>query len=438
MGRGSPGYKFPGHRLPGIVQRVSCSNMESILELMKRNAVPAAVMRTASKGTLPIPDDRMLEVLVYLTSIPLFAHDARMTLAQWDLKSAIKIVGDSATSPEVLGYYWAQANRRPELMPALIENPTIPENLLMELSAEAPREIVNMLLASPRVRNSPAIMEALATNLRVVPQYLKPHESQALASEPAVEVKPEPGQSSGTGFEAPAKSAPDPETEAVYQAFEREHAAEIEAEEGKAFQLVEAEKEIATADAAVEPQEAPPAGGPGAESSAEPATETPVAIAAERQTAVVPAQPKEEKKLTLLQKLGRMSPSERVKAAFTGSREERAVLIRDGAKVVQNAVLASPKLTEPEVEVFAAAKNVHDNVLREIARNRRFMKNYAIMRNLVLNPKTPLDISMPLVKMLMVFDLKSLQRSRSISETIRKLAAKFYREKAMSGGRTKE
>jgi hypothetical protein len=127
-----------------------------------------------------------------------------------------------------------------------------------------------------------------------------------------------------------------------------------------------------------------------------------------------------------------------VKAAFTGGREERAILIRDGARIVQNAVLSSPKLTDSEVELFSAAKNVHDNVLREIARNRRFMRNYSVIRNLVQNPKTPVDIALPLVKMLMVFDLKTLQRSRNVSETIRSLAAKYYREKALSGGKTKE
>ena len=66
------------------------------------------------------------------------------------------------------------------------------------------------------------------------------------------------------------------------------------------------------------------------------------------------------------------------------------------------------------------------------------MKNYAVMRNLVQNPKTPADIAMPLVKMLMVYDLKALQHSRNVSETIRAMAARYYREKALSGGRTKD
>jgi PP-loop superfamily ATP-utilizing enzyme len=138
----------------------------------------------------------------------------------------------------------------------------------------------------------------------------------------------------------------------------------------------------------------------------------------------------DEKKLSVLQKIARMKAAERVKAAFSGGRDERMILIRDGAKVVQNAVLASPKLTEPEVETFAAAKNVSENVLREIARNRRFMKNYSVVRNLVNNPKCPLDLSLTLIKNLMVHDLKSLRANKSVPETIRQVAFKLYREKS--------
>jgi hypothetical protein len=37
----------------------------------------------------------------------------------------------------------------------------------------------------------------------------------------------------------------------------------------------------------------------------------------------------------------------------------------------------------------------------------------------------------------MVYDLKTLQRSRNVPETIRAVAQKLYREKALSGGKTK-
>jgi hypothetical protein len=407
--------------------------MASILELMKRNAVPAAVMRTASKGALPIPPEEMLEVLVYLTNNPVFAQDARMTLASYDLSAASRVVASGVTAPEVLGYYWTPENRRLALMPALIENPAIPETLVMELAAEAPRPIVTMLLASERVRNSQAIIAALETNPRVFAEDLRVLQGEDGVLQPSKpELAPEPEPVSATELGMPV----DPEAEAIRQAFEQEHAAEIRAEEGKGFQLINAEAErvpAVTEATLVEPQELERA-----QVSEGTDVEAAASAVPDLSPTAAPAPQEEVKKLTLLQKLGKMTASERVKAAFTGSREERAVLIRDGAKVVQNAVLASPKLTEPEVEVFAAAKNVHENVLREIARSRRFMKNYSVMRNLVLNPKTPLDISMPLVKMLMVFDLKALQRSRNISETIRKLATKYYREKAMSGGKTND
>lgn len=389
--------------------------MSSILESIKRNAVPASVMRTAAKGALPVPADQMLEVLVYLTQNPMFAQDARMTLASFDFESTLKIMANVQTAPEVLGYFWSSENRRPALMPALIENRAIPETLLIELAVECPREIVTMLLASPRVRNSYALIEALGTNPNVEAHELR-------------ELRGEPSTSEAETVDVTSESA---ESNALRQQFEREHASEIAAEEGRTFQLVEGERDprgdeqVATGT----PQQA--------SSTPDTANEALAAAALGAQNKRANASD-EAKRLTLLQRLSRMTAAERVKAAFTAGREERAVLIRDGARVVQNAVLSSPKLTEPEVETFAAAKNVHDNVLREIARNRRFMKNYAVMRNLVQNPKTPAEIALPLVKMLMVYDLKSLQRSRNVSETIRTMAARYYREKALSGGKTKD
>jgi hypothetical protein len=383
--------------------------MTTIFEMIKRNAVPATVMRTASKGALPVPAEQMLEILVYLTQNPLFAQDARMTLASFDLASVQSIVASPQTAPEVLGYYWSQENRRPALMPVLIENPAVTDLLLMELAAEAPREIVTMLLASERVRKSYGVVEALSTNPQVTADELR-------------ELKGEPAPESTESVDA--------ETVALHRSFEQQHAAEIAAEDGKAFELVQGDGDE-PATTAEQPSERVEAAAATQEASQKLAT-----AAAPNRSVADPAA--EAKKLTLLQRLGRMTASERVKTAFIGGREERAVLIRDGARIVQNAVLSSPKLTDPEVELFSAAKNVHDNVLREIARTRRFMRNYSVVRNLVQNPKTPLDVALPLVKMLMVFDLKSLQRSRNVSETIRSLAAKYYREKALSGGRAKE
>jgi hypothetical protein len=101
-------------------------------------------------------------------------------------------------------------------------------------------------------------------------------------------------------------------------------------------------------------------------------------------------------------------------------------------------VLASPKLSELEVETFAALKNVQENVLREIARSRRFMKNYIVVKTLVNNPKCPLDVSLTLIKNLLVMDLKVLQGNKNVPETLRKVALKIYKEKSTPPGHRPE
>src|SRR5262245_6982051 len=57
----------------------------------------------------------------------------------------------------------------------------------------------------------------------------------------------------------------------------------------------------------------------------------------------------------------------RIKLAMKGSKTQRAQLVRDPNKMVSTAVLSSPKLTEAEVEAFAKAGNVSEDILRIIA-----------------------------------------------------------------------
>ncbi len=94
--------------------------------------------------------------------------------------------------------------------------------------------------------------------------------------------------------------------------------------------------------------------------------------------------------------------------------------------------MESPKVTDGEVEGFASQKNVLEAVLRGIPMKRRFAKLYPVVRNLVFNPRTPLDLSLGLMKNMLVNDLKNLSSNKEISETVRKLALKMYKQKADS------
>ncbi len=119
-----------------------------------------------------------------------------------------------------------------------------------------------------------------------------------------------------------------------------------------------------------------------------------------------------------------MNIVERVRAAMKGSREVRALLIRDPNKMVSSAVLSSPKLTTSEVESFAKMANVGEDVLRAIGQNRAWLKNYGVAASLTRNPKTPVAMSMNLMQRLIERDVRALAVDRNVPEPLRLAARK--------------
>ncbi len=134
--------------------------------------------------------------------------------------------------------------------------------------------------------------------------------------------------------------------------------------------------------------------------------------------------PDDEDRETALQKLSKMSFSERLKAAMRGSREMRAILIRDSNKMIAGAVLSSPKLSEPEIEGFAKMASMSEEVLRVIANNRAWTKNYNVLLGLTKNPKTPLALSLNFMNRLSGRDLQQLSVDRNVPEPLRVAARK--------------
>jgi hypothetical protein len=143
----------------------------------------------------------------------------------------------------------------------------------------------------------------------------------------------------------------------------------------------------------------------------------------------------EVKRDNTVQKINRLDIKGRIQLALKGNKEERSLLIRDGTKVVALAVLEAPKLSDGEVEKFAGQKNVLESVLRAIPLKRRFMKNYGVVRNLVANPRTPIDLSLGLMKHLLTQDLKNLSANKEVSDTIRKLALKMFKQKLQTANK---
>jgi hypothetical protein len=125
---------------------------------------------------------------------------------------------------------------------------------------------------------------------------------------------------------------------------------------------------------------------------------------------------------SVLEQLAAMTVAQRVVRAMKGSREERAILIRDPNKLVSTAVLSSPKLSESEVESIARMANVSEEVLRIIGRTRAWMKTYAITVALAKNPKTPVALSMNLLPRLLDKDLRMLSIDRNVPDVLRTAA----------------
>lgn len=407
--------------------------MARMIDLIRASAVPANLMNSASKGALSVPPREMIEILVYLAvHNKVFGEQAQLTLAGWDEAASRAAAGDSTTPKEVLEYLISPKNLRPVLLPALLTNPSVPEELWLELAPSIGRELVELMLKNERIAQSPGILSALLSN-----PNLSGIQSENIRNkiEQATAVPAEPDT------KAEVHSAPEDveqEPEEVFQAAPGDEVQEAEdvLDEGVMAYLAEHESEIA----AHGDQPYQPIGGiheeiPADEPLAAEAT-TVIASAGKATGAAAKKAPMKKTQLnpteergSALQKIAKLDIKGRIQLAMKGTKEERSLLIRDGTKIVALAVLESPKISDGEVERFATQKNVLEAVLRGIPMKRRFAKNYAIVRNLVFNPRTPLDLSLGLMKNMLVGDLRNLSNNKEISDTVRKLATKMFKQK---------
>jgi hypothetical protein len=403
--------------------------MPRTIDLIRASKLPSNLMQFAAKGALSVSAEENIEILVYLAKYnKIFGDVARLTLAGWDEKASLAAASDPKTSREVLDYLVAPDNIRPKLLPALLENPSVPDSELAKFAISASRESIETMLKSSRVRTSAGVLDSLRSN-----PYLKGEEAATVAKLLNAGATSAPGTENTTSAAEPIhESSPiageegdDVPDEAV-SAYLAEHAAEIAAEKDKPFQPVGGIVDLLGTDyfPVVENREMTPAGDA---AQAIAASANPPAARPAKPSATTFIEP--SKRDNSVQKINRLDVKGRIQLAMKGNKEERSILIRDGTKVVALAVLDAPKISDGEVEKFALQKNVLEAVLRQIPLKRRFMKNYIVVRNLVSNPRTPLDLGLGLMKHLLVKDLKNISGNKEISETIRNLALKMFKQK---------
>jgi hypothetical protein len=361
-----------------------------ILQKLKEGIVPSGVRQAAARGVLPVTQEELLAILVFLQDDPdeTIRRTAQETLTvNFDDEALKKIAESSSTPIEVLEFLGSPPLRSPMVLELLIQNKSVPDSTVAGLAAQVGAGLMDLILVNlMRLLRSPFILDALEGNANQTPDirrrlreireeffekrntYIPIHRTKA--EETLIEE-----------IQAEGITPPEPGTAMVVYSDKIEEGEDVMSLTLKSLH-----------DDGIEG--APPGDG--------------------------------EDRVSTIKKIATMTVAERVQAALKGDREERIILIRDSNRLVAEAVLESPKISDSEVESIAQMKNVSEEVLRILSTRREFVKNYSVIRNLVKNPKTPLATSLGLLNRILTPDLKVISRDKNIPETLRKMAQRQH------------
>jgi arsenate reductase-like glutaredoxin family protein len=373
-------------------------------------------MLAAASGLLPLPQNDLLEVLVFLSQSndTEIASAARETLAEQNNDELLVLAKIETTSSRVLGYLTSRANNTRELYEAVIQNRSTPDEALSQLA---------------RSTSDASLVELIALNQERLVRY--PQLIESILANPA------------RNSEAERRAR-----ETKKEFFEKERGARQIAEELRARGKVAAAEFFETADLATED---------GGELSVEDAWliaehievtdddiddswlpaeryEELLGESSEDRAATVQRIIESERietggisteRVSMIRRLMLMNTRDRMKLAMKGDREARTILVRDSNRVVSTGVINNPRITEQEVENIAAMRTISDDVLRLIAMNRAWARAYPIIHNLARNPKTPIPTVMNILPRIRTKDLKNLSQNRNVSEAVRRQAVRI-------------
>jgi hypothetical protein len=347
-----------------------------LISQFRRGGIPRELRLMAAQGALPLKPEDLVELLHFLVEDEDadVAGSAHGTLSAMPPEELLPVFKDRQTLPAILG--WGLQNRlEGALREAVLQNPTTPDEAIEAEAGELPEELAELVVINQvRLLRRTSLLERLEVN-----PHLNRDQQRRLR---------ELRESFHIGEVAPAEAPPPPP---------------------------------------------PPSPAPAPAAAAEPeAPVEPVRLDSEITNEVdamfrylTEEERNEAERVSVVQKIYRLTTSEKVITALKGSREERAVLVRDPNRLVSAAVLGSPRMTDGEVEAFAGMRNVSDEVLRQIGNNREWTKRYGVVANLVKNPRTPLAVSLGMVSRLNPRDIKALSTDRNVPEVLRRQAQKF-------------
>lgn len=137
----------------------------------------------------------------------------------------------------------------------------------------------------------------------------------------------------------------------------------------------------------------------------------------------------DEGNLNIAQRIMQMNVGQKIKTAMKGDKEARTILIKDTNRDVYMAVLKNPGLKENEVEMLTRNTGTNVEILRAIANNREWVASRNILNGLVMNPKTPVNLSIRFLSRLGRKDVEFIAKSRSLPVALRNNARRMISSK---------
>ncbi len=395
-----------------------------VVKAVIEGVAPPPAKLAAARGMLPLAQNDLLEVLVALAAgeDSELAGVARETLSAQENSMLKEAVASNDIAPRVLDFFVDFHQLPVEIHEAILQNPKTPEQTIVKFVRKTTRgELLELVsFNQQRLIKTPAIIDAIIAN---------PYRT-AEAERRATEVKRE--------FFEKERGAQQIADELRAQG--KEAAAEFLEAAEFAQHLDETDFSFEDAVLLASMIEVPDAEIDDSWLSLDLIEELYEESAEEREAIVnkilgelrFEEDSVSAERISMLNRVLKMNMKDRMKLAMKGDREARNILIRDPNRIVAQAVVMNPKITDQEIEKIAAMRTVPEEVLRLIAINRGWSKNYQIMLKLAQNPRTPLANSMNILTRLQTKDLIAMSKNKNISEAIRKQS---FRLSAMRAGR---
>lgn len=346
--------------------------------------VPREMRLNASRGTLPLPPKDLVTAVYFLTLDPddEIRKSARETLLKMPSALLKPVLADPKAHPLILDFFARNLPQDSELQETIALNKATDDETIAFQATLTNKKLVDIISNNQiRLLRSTKIVDALSENPLTSPAMLD-RIIKFLEVEAKIYKKIEKKPPAGEGIEVEIEQLP--EEEEVAPVTEQEVApvtVEGEFVENAWANLTYSQELLSDKEFKTNEE-------------------------------------KDAEEANLSKKISNMKISEKIKLALVGNLSARSILIRDSNKLVATAVLKSPRITEAEVEAVSRSHSVSEEVIRLIANNKEWAKNYNIKVNLVNNSKTPIHESLKFLNHLRDKDLAGVAKSKNVPQPV--------------------